>query len=472
MTTPILAVDLGTTSCKAVLVDDNLEVLHSETVSYEMFTSSAGAAEQDPLQVVLAAEQCVARVVDRATEAPAAMVLSSAMHSLMALDAEAAPMTRLLTWADRRAEAVAQRLRSTAVAERLSRETGTPVHASSPLCKLIWLRENQPEVFEQASAFVSMKEFLLRRWCDACCVDSSIASASGLFDLASGGWHTEALRVAELGAERLSEIVPTTAVIETWRGEVASRLGIAADLPLVLGASDGALANLGVGAVREDVVAVSMGTSGAARRTVAAASKAAPGMFCYVLDADHYVTGGAINNVGLALTWVASRFLGSDADGVERLLSEAESSPLGARGLRCRPRLAGERYPDYGSATGGSFEGLSLEHERADLFRAAVEGVVWSVAALVRSMPGVAEIRAGGGVLRSPFVRQMLADMCGIPVRMPETEEVSGLGAVWLARHALGEPGVFAKAAAYELPVLTAPDMDRHRRYVDVLAAP
>ena len=445
----ILALDLGTSSCKAALVGQDGAVLAAASQPVAMTDDAPGHAEQDPEQILAAAERAVRDVLQGASAAPAAACVGAAMHSLLALDRHGAPCTPLYTWADARGGDEAARLQASGQAAELHAHTGTPVHASSPLCKLLWLRRCRTDLFARAATFVSMKELLLRRWLeDAAVVDESMASASGLYDLRRRTWHEPALRLLGIGPERLSRLVPTTTVLRTWRADVAARLGLPRDLPLVVGASDGALGNAGAGALAAGLAAVNMGSSAAARVVVDAPGvRPASGLFCYVLLPDRWVVGGAVNNGGLVLSWLGRTFF-PDAvggDGERRVLEDAGRSPAGSRGVRFQPYLTAERFPVDDSRGRAGWSNVHDGHRREDLLRAALEAVVLGlcgvVEALQREVGPLRELRGGGGMLRSALVAQMLADASGLPLGIPASVEVSALGAAWLARRALQGAG-------------------------------
>jgi gluconokinase len=261
------------------------------------------------------------------------------------------------------------------------------------------------------------------------------------------------MEIAGVREGQLPEVVPTTHVLPPLRAEVAAAAGLATDVPVVIGAADGALANLGIGAVREDVAAVSLGTSGALRVVVPRPTVDPAGrLFCYALTEDLWVLGGAINNGGSVVRWAAQAFAadphrpdlqGEEADALDaRLLEEAASVPVGSNGLLCLPYLLGERAPWWRSGMRGAYLGLRREHRRPDLVRAAVEGVCQQLA-LVRDafdaidLP-VREVRATGGAVASSVWVGTLASALDLPVRLADSPEGTGLGACLLGMHALG----------------------------------
>jgi gluconokinase len=390
------------------------------------------------------------------------MACSTAMHSLIGVGSDGRPRTPVLTYADSRATAQALRLRRDCGPD-LYHRTGTPAHAMSPLAKLRWFRENQPDTCADVRRWLSLKEYLLSRllgdsWVPL--VDHSIASATGMFRLDGGGWDDEALEWAGVRRDALSTPVATRHVVSGIADDVARRLGLAGPVPVVMGAADGALANLGVGAVRPGAVAVTIGTSGAVRAVVDAPRTDARGRtFCYVLTADgagedRYVAGGAITNGGSVLAWL-HRLLRDgrhgghggqeghdDDDDIGALIELAADVPPGADGLLMLPYLDGERSPRWRSGLSGGLVGLRSDHGREHLVRAGLEGVLLQlglVMGAVRDVVGASSdaIRATGGFTRSPLWTQMLADVVDQRLELATTTQASAYGAALLGMDAL-----------------------------------
>jgi gluconokinase len=440
----VVGVDLGTTSTKAVAYDASGRELAAAAAGYPLDEPHPGWAEQDPAAILAAALACLHDVVSKVDRPVAGLSFSSAMHTLIGLDAEGTPLTPSLSWADSRAAAQAERLRAAAGGLALHQRTGTPLHPMAPLPKLVWFREQQPKLFEQVAFWVGIKDYLLSRLCDALVTDHSLASGTGLMDIHTLSWDAEALQLAGIGPEQLPELVPTTTVLSGLSAAVADRVGLPPGTPVVLGAGDGPLANLGLGAVRPGVAACSIGTSGALRVMVEKpAVDPLGGVFCYALTEHRWVVGGAINNGGIVLDW-AGHTLAPDLgdEPAEKLLDPAGRVPPGAGGLIMLPYLLGERAPHWSALPRGAYVGLTREHRREHLVRAAVEGVCQQLALVLQSMRAagneVREVRATGGFARSALWRQILADTLGMDVHFPAGHEGSGFGAALLGMQALG----------------------------------
>lgn len=485
----IVGIDIGTTSTKSVAFGAGGEQLGSCNVGYPLLHEQPGWAEQDPETIFRAVLESVRGALADARVAGsqvAGIGISTAMHALIAMDADGKALTRSITWADGRSEEQARRVRASHPGIYL--RTGTPIHPMSPLPKLVWLRENRPEIFEKAAKFVSIKEYVLYRLYGEWVVDTSIASSTGMLALDTLRWDEEALRVAGVTADRLSDVRDGTYRLTGMNAAHAEAMGLPADTPLFLGSSDGALANIGVGAIDPGELAVTIGTSAAVRMMMDRPLTDERGRsFCYSVAGSSYVIGGATNNGGIVLQWLRESMFGGFGGGAsvggaasapvsaEEMLAAAGRVSPGANGLLFLPFLSGERAPIYNAEARGTFFGATLAHRGEHFARAGLEGVmlaVLSVAETLKELAGPArEVRASGGFAKSPLWRQMLADMLGQPVRVPQVTEASALGAAVLAMQGLGLLGSWREAKAW-MPIRETlePDPRTNAVYREVLA--
>jgi len=449
----ILGVDIGTTSTKAVLFTTQGTVVNQHAVEYPLLSPAPTIQEQDPDEILAAVIQSVREVIEQSAIAPAALIgmsFSAAMHSLIAVDQNGTPLTQSITWADRRSAGWVSKIRENYHGQAIYHRTGTPIHPMSPFVKLVWLRHEQPDLFARAAKFISIKEYILHQWFGEYAVDYSIANATGLFNMETMDWDAEALEVAGITRDRLSPLVPTTHILTGIKGDYAQQMKISEQLPVVIGSSDGVLANLGVGAIKTGIVAVTVGTSGAIR-TVLDHPETDPDekLFCYALTEKHWVVGGAVNNGGLILRWVRDNLGDVEVD-TANLLEEdpynlltaiAANVPPGSEGLIFHPYLAGERSPLWDANARGSLFGLALHHHKAHIIRAVLEGIVYNLnvvlEALRMAVNPITSIRATGGFARSELWLQMLADIFNQEVVVPESYESSCFGAAILGLYAL-----------------------------------
>ncbi|MGZ8368076.1 MAG: gluconokinase [Rhodoplanes sp.] len=451
----VIGVDIGTTGTKAVVFDVTGKVEGHHNVDYPLITSAPGVAEQDPDEIYAAVLAAIRAAVQAACVAPErirCVGFSAAMHSLIAVDATGRPLTPSMTWADSRSAGWADKILGELNGRQIYRRTGTPIHPMSPLCKLVWLRHERPDVFAAAHRFVGIKEYVFFQLFGQWFVDFSIASATGLFNLASLTWDAGALAVAGVDDGRLSRPVPPTFHLVGLKPLVAAALGVPLSTPFVVGANDGVLSNLGVNAIGAGDVAITIGTSGAMRAVVDRPLTDPEGRtFCYLLTDRHWVVGGPVNNGGIVFRWVRDELAAAETETAKRLGIDAydvltriaERVPPGCEGLLFHPFLTGERAPWWNARMRASFFGLAAHHRKEHMIRAVLEGVIFSLHSILPAVEALIgptrTIKATGGFARSGLWRQMMADVFDREVIVPESFESSCLGAAIMALYALGE---------------------------------
>jgi len=493
----VVGVDIGTSSTKAVLFDTTGQQIARSAQKYDLKSPEPGAAEQDPNDILQAATQTVAEVI-AASGINSTQLLgisfSAAMHTLLLMNPENLPITPMYTWADNRSDRWADFVKEHCDADGLYQRTGLPVHPMSPLVKLVWLRHEQPDLFKQVARVVAIKEYVLWHWCGEWAIDHSMATTTGLLALRSLAWDSEALAIAGIEEQQLSKLVPTTHRFSHIHPDYAQKMGISTDTPVVIGASDGVLSNLGVGAISPGIAAITIGTSGAVRQAVNLPTTASSAqLFCYALAEDLWVMGGAVNSGGIALQWARDGLMPysippeeknlsnpePSASTYERLTKMAQTVAPGSEGLIFHPYLLGERSPLWNAQARASFFGLSRQHTQAHLVRAVLEGVVYNLhavfSALEQSGGRVTKLRASGGFARSNLWQQMLADIFDRTIEVPKVIESSAFGAAVLAFWALGEWDSLAqveeKIAIAQTKTPIAKNVQRYRKILPIYDA-
>jgi gluconokinase len=410
---------------------------------YPLLSVQPRFAEQDPDVIFSAVLQTVQEVMQQTGVAIAAIGFGSAMHSLILMGADDHPLSLSITWVDSRSIAQADALKQSPEGLRIYQDTGTPLHPMSPLTKLLWLRECEPELFYRTTKFISIKEYVLFQLFEQYVVDYAIASATGLFNLRTLTWDTTALQLAQIKHNQLSELVPTTHILQGMKPRYAEIMGLDLNVPVVIGASDGVLANLGVGAI-DHQLAITIGTSSAVRKVVSQPiTDGQARTFCYALTDQYWVIGGPSNNGGIVLQWFRDRF--GQQDSYDQLIQLADSIPVGAEGLLFLPFLSGERAPYWNADARGVFFGVSLQHQRSHFIRAVLEGILFAAYSITTVLNELTEpsqqIFASGGFARSSIWLQLMADLFEMEVVVPEVFEASGFGAAVLAMYAVKQIG-------------------------------
>jgi gluconokinase len=446
----VLAVDIGTSATKAVLFDGQGRVLSLARRAYPMLTPRPDWAEQDPETVypaVLAAirEAYQGRPASRSVDAVA---FSAQWYSTMPVASDDRALSPYLTWSDRRSAAIADGLRRSERGRRIYRATGCPLDAIYPLSKIIWLR--QADLPAQPVRFISVKEYIFRRLFGEYVVDWSMASSTGLFDIRRRDWSPEALDAAGIDRSCLSTPVSPYKTFTRWSPEALADTGLPQGIPCVIGAGDGVLSSVGVGAVGRGVAAVNVGTSAACRYLISTPTiDPQERLWTYALDEHWWVIGGIVSSGGIVYDWFVRQCVGADPSGrppgpeLHGVLNDlaAQVSP-GSEGLIFLPYLSGEQCPVWDPETTGGFFGLTLRHGRGHLARAVYEGIALSLARVAETLSDavepIEEVRVTGGLLGSSTWLQIAADMWGTRILVPESPEGSSLGAAVLAWVALG----------------------------------
>lgn len=445
----VLGVDLGTTATKVLAVTADGSVRHLVERENPLSTDQSGAAFQDAALIrdraVETVRECV-RWADEHGHPVAALAFSSAMHTLLGLDAEHRPATPAFNWADTQSSAVANRLRADPSSAALHQATGTPVHTQSVMVKLAWLTAERPDLTSDVGRWCALKDFVLAEFTGELVTEYSIASGTGLQDMHSLSWYGPALDVAGIDRDHLPSLAAPTDTRPLAPG-IARHLGLAPGLPVVLGGGDGPLANLGVGAVTSGVAALTLGTSGALR-----VIRDRPGVddrcrtFSYALADGLWVMGGSVSNGAVVGQWAAETF------GIElgELLNRARDVEPGAAGLVALPYLLGERAPWWEAGLTGALIGMRRVHGPAEVTRALVEGVAQQLALVCDTVRDtgveVRAVRTSGGGFRSPIWGEVIAAALNTELAMAEGG--SALGAALLGWRVLGVVDSLADAAA------------------------
>lgn len=455
MTTYIVAVDIGTSSTKAIALELTGKIIAEHYVSYSVISSRPSYAEQDPeilFDAVITCIKQVCKLVDSKYELTTLLGVSfsSAMHGLIAMDINGKPLTNCIIWADTRSEAFAEHLKGTSLGHDIYMNTGTPIHPMSPLCKLGWMQQHMKEIFDAAHKFISIKEYVFYKLFQAYVVDYSIASATGLFETRTQKWYAPALSVAGISAEKLSTLVPITHILTGLNPYYAEKMQINVDTSFIIGGSDGCLANLGAQAVGNGIASVTIGTSGAIRVVSdKLVSDAKERIFSYIISPEMFVLGGAVNNGGNILRWFQDGFVATDEQTLDNslpsafsiLTKEASSVNAGSDGLIFLPYLTGERAPRWDASAKGVFFGIQMHHQRAHFIRAIMEGVIFGIFSVGKALEETAGelkiILASGGFARSGTWVQMLADVFNKKVYVKKSVESSAVGAAIVAMNAL-----------------------------------
>jgi gluconokinase len=461
MTTPrevVIGLDVGTTSVKAVAFALGSSWRQLAIREYRLMQPMPDQEVQDPAAIIAATAAALAECVAAVDSAKVlAISVSTGMHGLMALDGRHQPLTPLLTWADARAREEARWLRTSGQARALHALTGTPVHPMSPLTKLMWFAHHESAIWSAARWWVGLKDYVLIWLTGSLVTELSSASGTGLLDMSARAWSPEATAVCGVPIDHLPPILATTATLPL-NATTAAQVGLPAGVPVVVGAADGPLGNLGTAAIEPGVAGLSLGTSGAVRTVVQQPCVDQDGtLFCYALTDSAWFIGGAISNGGVVLRWAGGALAGdvsaaAGSGGADAAVIELASSvPAGSDGLVMLPYLLAERAPLWDPDLPGAYLGLRREHTRAHMIRAAIEGVCLQMRLILDHLDEiqpVSSVRATGGVFRSALWRDVMAAMLARPVYVVDGAEGTALGAAILGLLGIGGAPTLADAAS------------------------
>ncbi len=433
----VIGVDIGTTNIKVIACSAGRNTVYRAEIACETIQERPELSEQDPVAVLHSVNKLLKEVFLQIPAGEiAAVSFSAAMHSIIAMDGEGNHLTHAILWGDTRSYREEKELKASGEADRLYQRTGVPLHPSLPLCKIIWLKRNRPEIFDKTKKFISLKEYIFLKLFGVYVVDYAIAGATGMLNIHHLTWDEEALEAAGISSRYLSEVVPSihaeTVMLEPFRTE----LGLAKDIPFVIGSSDGCLANIGTGVLDETKAALTIGTSGAVRTTLKLPHvNAEPSLFCYAVSKDLYVKGGAVNNGAFTLQWLIEDIFKQPLSNevYAGLLNDAASVPAGSEGLIFLPYLKGERAPVWNARAKGVLFGLNSLHEQRHMVKAVLEGVGYSLYDVFCEMAGseksIREIYVSGGFIKSRLWVQVIADIFNKTIVVTDAADASAIGA-------------------------------------------
>jgi gluconokinase len=470
----VIALDVGTSSARASLYDDAGRAVagHFHQVPYEPAITPDGGVEHDPAVLLEAVAACLDAVTARARHEDNVLGVgvSTFWHGLLGFDAADRPVTPLYTWADSRAARDAGLLRRTVDEAAWHARTGCHLHSSYWPAKLRWLARERAADARRVARWGSFGEYLELALFGEAATSLSMASGTGLLDVAAGRWDAEALATAAVDVTRLFPLVDRTDGRRGLRAPWAGRWPALRELPWFPAVGDGAASNVGSNCVTPDRIALNVGTSAALRTVPSRPAPPPRGLWRYRLDRRTSLLGGATSEGGNVFAWCRRVLRLPDDAALEQALA---SRPADAHGLTVLPFLAGERAPGWRGDRRAVIAGLSLDTSGLDIVHAALESVALRLALVYRLLaPHVAVdhlvVASGGAMTRSPSWSRMVADALGRPIALSQEPEATSRGAALLALNALGALPDLATAPA-ALGERFAPDPERHARYVAAL---
>lgn len=443
----IIAHDLGTTGNKATLYDREGKLVGAEFFAYDTEFAHTNWAEQNPEDWWTAVCQSTQKLLQSthvSKDDIACITFSGQMMGAVPLDKNARPLRNAIIWADQRA------LKQEAwIGERVSFEdmykiTGHRLSSSYSLQKILWIRDNQPDIFNATYKFVHAKDSIVARLTGNFVTDPSDASSMNIYDLNTGEWSGKILDAVDLSADKLPEIRQSIDVVGEVLPQVADEVGVNAGTPVVIGGGDGACAAAGAGVISE----------GSAYNYVGSSSWIALSTPNPIFDPDYrtFTFGHVIPNMvmptgtmqaaGASYQWTRDQLATLEKETAQQLgISpyeminlQIENIPAGAEGLFYLPYLLGERSPRWNPHARGGFIGLTIRHSRAHMYRAVLEGITFNLRVILDAFRNqgtdIDAMRVIGGGASGRIWNQIMADMYGMPVhRLAILEEATSMGA-------------------------------------------
>lgn len=437
--TYFLGIDASTTATKALLIDGGGSVVGVGRSEYSFDTPHPLWSEQSPDLWWTGTVDAI-RSVLATTRVPGHAIggvgMTGQMHGLVMLDASGAVLRPAILWNDQRTQAECDEIRDRVGRDRLLSITGNDALTGFTAPKILWVKNNEPEVFERTEHVLLPKDYVRFRLTDSYAVDRAGGSGTILFDLAARDWSDEVISTLGLPRRWFPPSFEGSSVTGVISAAAAATTGLAEGTPVVAGGGDQAANAVGVGAVTPGVGAMSIGTSGVVFVPTDHAAIEAEGRlhaFCHSVPGMWHLMGVMLSAAG-SYEWFRSALAPSSS--FADLDARASAIDAGSNGLMFLPYLSGERTPHPDPFARGAFIGLTVRHDLGHMARAVLEGVAFGLRdsiELIRQSSTLDEIRASGGGAQSRLWLQIIADTVGLPVRVVGTSEAAAHGAALLA---------------------------------------
>lgn len=466
----VLGIDLGTSAVKLLAVRRDGEVLASQSEPLKLYQDFPGYSEQDPNewhQAVLSGIKHLMAQKGMEKVEIKGISFSGQMHGLVLLDKDKAPLRRAILWNDTRTTPQCEYIKAKKGAQVL----GNPVVEGFTLTKLLWVKENEPELFAEADCFMLPKDYIRYKLTGEVYSEYSDAAATMLFDPKTKDWDKQ------LGEEfGIPDIYPDLLqshdLAGTLNQDIAESLGLQAGIPIFAGGADNACAALGSGVINPTDSICSIGTSGVLLTCEPMGSATGYGhkihLMHHAVPDVNYLMGVTLS-AGYSLSWFKREFYATES--YDMLMEDAKNSTIGAHGLVFTPYLVGERTPHGDASIRGSFIGIGGANTRGDFGRAVVEGITYSLydsLLYLRNIGrNVTKIVSTGGGAKSDFWLQLQADVFNAEIFKLKHEEGPSMGAAMLAAYGLGWYKSLKDCANQFVHYSTTfkPDIKRHMEY-------
>jgi xylulokinase len=440
----LLAHDLGTSGNKATLFDMEGNLLGSKTVPYKTFYSNITWAEQDPQawwDAVCSSTRAI--LGSHKAEDIGVVAFSGQMMGCLAVDEKGVPLKNHIIYSDQRAVKQTQSLVERIDAKRVFEITGHRASPSYAIEKLMWLRDNEPEVYKNTHKMLNAKDYINFKLTGRMVTEFNDASGTNALDLKKLAWSEEIIEAARVDISKFPDLIQSIGIVGEVTAQAAQATGLKKGTLVVAGAGDGGCATVGIGSVRPGITYNYIGSSSWISTTsTEVLQDAEMKNFTWAHPVPGYMQPcGTMQTAGSSYAWLKEQ-LGqweiheAAKKGINpyRLLDgQVEQSSVGANGVLFLPYLLGERSPRWNPDAKGAFIGLTLEKTKADMFRAVLEGITMNLSLILDVMKAqvhIQEMRVLGGGPKGKQWRQILADVYDLPIIVPKyLEEATSMGA-------------------------------------------
>lgn len=446
----IIGIDCGTSGTKTVLFDETGRVIASHTIEYPMYQPKNGYAEQEPADWADAMINTVKAVMSKSgvdKNDVKGIGISGQMHGLVMLDKDDNVLRRSIIWCDQRTADEVCEMNQKLGEKKLIEITANPALTGWTAAKILWVKNNEPEIFEKCRHVLLPKDYLRFILTGEYATEVSDASGMQLLDVKNRCWSREVCDTLGIDMSMLGRVYESCEVTGRLTRSMADALGLCEGTIVVGGAGDNAAAAVGTGVVEDGKAFTTIGTSGVVFAHTSEISIDPKGRVhtCCAAVPNSWHVMGVTQGAGLSLKWFRDNFCSAEKEtarlmGVDEYYlmdKEAETIPVGADRLLYLPYLMGERTPHLDPDARGVFFGLSAMHTKKHMLRAVMEGVSYSLRDCVEVFKemniSVSDMMACGGGGSSPLWRSMLADLYNCPVKTAASKEGPALGVALLA---------------------------------------
>src|SRR6266498_1339919 len=437
-----LGIDTSTTSSKALIIDEQGQVIAVASSPHTLQTLKPLWSEQNPQEWWEAVAASIRSVLEKAGiggEGIAAIGLTGQMHGLVLLDGDRNVLRPAILWNDQRTQSQCDEIHQIIGREKFIQITGNVALTGFTAPKILWVKENEPDIYAKARYVLLPKDYIRYKLTGEYAMDKADGAGTVLFDLKSRDWSPEILEKLCIEPAWMPRTFEGPAFTGYVTPAAASATGLKAGTPVAAGGGDQAAQAVGVGAVEPGVVALTAGTSGVVFATTPSALIEPEGRlhaFCHAVPGMWHFMGVMLSAAG-SLQWYRDTL--APEVSFDDLLKEAETIPAGSEGLQFLPYLSGERTPYPDPLARGAFIGLTLRHSRAHMTRALLEGVAFGLKdsfTLIQNagLGSITQVRASGGGNKGALWRQILASVLNAElVTAGGTTEGAAYGAALLA---------------------------------------